>query len=552
VIQKSDWEQYFPYATPRSEQEIAINFILNAFLVQKKRYVIAELATGIGKSAIGITVARYLRSMSMTHVTYGLGAYILTGQKVLQEQYIRDFGEESQNLMRSIKSSNNYTCVFHTEQKCSESRRVLQTMKQKLLGTPFYDCCNNNCPYKLAKQSFLESDIGVTNFSYFLAETKYAHQLKERSFIVIDECHGTEQALSSFIEVIFSERFAKDVLCCKLLSSNPTQAQVFTWVRDVYYKFLKKKISSLAKKIEIEMTQSDDMTLATANSKQYEMLDKHECKINRFIEAYEHDNWVMNVVENVMPNGRKHKRFEFKPVDVSRYCKGHLFDFGIDHILMMSATVVNKDAYCRTIGLNQQDVEYIYLQSPFAVENRKIHYIPSGSMSMRVIDKTLPVLVEAIKLILENHKLQKGIIHCTNYKIARFIKENLHDNRLLLHDAETREQVLNEHIQNVEPTVLLSPSMTEGVDLSDESSRFQILCKVPYPCLGDAVVRRRMEKDKSWYVFQTIKTIIQALGRSVRNENDYAVSYILDSDWKRFYETNKCMFPIDFHKLLEK
>ena len=31
--------------------------------------------------------------------------------------------------------------------------------------------------------------------------------------------------------------------------------------------------------------------------KQYEILDKHVCKINRFLEVYNSENWVMNVNE---------------------------------------------------------------------------------------------------------------------------------------------------------------------------------------------------------------------------------------------------------------
>jgi len=96
------------------------------------------------------------------------------------------------------------------------------------------------------------------------------------------------------------------------------------------------------------------------------------------------------------------------------------------------------------------------------------------------------------------------------------------------------------------PTVLLSPSMTEGVDLKGDASRFQVICKIPYPSLGDKIVRKRMNKWKWWYPLQTSKTIIQAIGRSVRSSDDFAVTYILDSDWERFFSRNENMFPQSF------
>ena len=88
--------------------------------------------------------------------------------------------------------------------------------------------------------------------------------------------------------------------------------------------------------------------------------------------------------------------------------------------------------------------------------------------------------------------------------------------------------------------------MMEGVDLADDASRFQILCKVPFPYLGDLVIKKRMEKNKMWYPYTTAKSVIQALGRSIRNDKDYAISYILDADWDRFYSRNFYMFPQEF------
>ena len=38
-----------------------------------------------------------------------------------------------------------------------------------------------------------------------------------------------------------------------------------------------------------------------------------------------------------------------------------------------------------------------------------------------------------------------------------------------------------------------------------------------------------------WYDLQTAKLIVQSAGRSVRSIDDTDVTYILDSDWSRFY-----------------
>ena len=99
-------------------------------------------------------------------------------------------------------------------------------------------------------------------------------------------------------------------------------------------------------------------------------------------------------------------------------------------------------------------------------------------------------------------------------------------------------------------TVLLSPSMAEGVDLKGDFSRFQIICKVPYPYLGDKIVKKRMNKWKRWYDLQTAKLIVQSAGRSVRSVDDTAVTYILDADWGRFYSKNSDILPEGFKKCI--
>ena len=88
--------------------------------------------------------------------------------------------------------------------------------------------------------------------------------------------------------------------------------------------------------------------------------------------------------------------------------------------------------------------------------------------------------------------------------------------------------------------------MSEGVDLKGDLSKFQVICKVPYPYLGDKVCRKKMHKWKWWYDTQTIRTIVQSVGRSIRNEKDEAITYILDSDWKKIKYKCRDMFPEDF------
>jgi Rad3-related DNA helicase len=192
------------------------------------------------------------------------------------------------------------------------------------------------------------------------------------------------------------------------------------------------------------------------------------------------------------------------------------------------------------------------MDSPFPIENRPIMYAPVGSMAQASIDATLPKLAEMVKLLLEQHKGEKGIIHAHTFKIANYIKNNVKSRRLIIHDSLNREEMIQKHMSSTKDTVLISPSLSEGIDLKDDLSRFQIICKMPYPYLGDKLVKKRMNKNKHWYPYQTAKTIVQSVGRSIRNETDHAVTYILDENWDYFYKQNSNLFPDSFRKAIKK
>jgi Rad3-related DNA helicase len=326
-----------------------------------------------------------------------------------------------------------------------------------------------------------------------------------------------------------------------------TQTQAIKWIKENYAPKLRSYSSHVEKMLDKYEGLKEKLQEFSKLAKQFELLDKHLCKVNRFLEIYDKDNWIFNMVP---ADGRRGRRLEFKPIDVAAYANDMLFKMG-QKIILMSATILDSNALCEMLGLDKEDVGFISISSPFPVENRPVLTFPVGKMSAKEIDGTLPKLATAVESIMEQHSNDKGIIHCHTFKIARYLKQNIKSTRVLIHNSENREAVLERHLHSKEPTVLLSPSMTEGVDLPGEVSRFQVLCKVPFPYLGDKLIRKKMNKWKWWYPLQTAKTVVQAVGRSVRSDDDYAVTYILDSNWNNFYFRNKSFFPQSFHECLQ-
>ena len=112
-----NWKSSFPYNSPREQQENTINKVLNAFKSGKK-YAIVDCGTGVGKSAIGLTIAKYISNNEEDFPgTYEEGCYFLTTQKVLQDQYEKDFSSKG---LVSLCSSSNYCCSIDKNASCKD------------------------------------------------------------------------------------------------------------------------------------------------------------------------------------------------------------------------------------------------------------------------------------------------------------------------------------------------------------------------------------------------------------------------------------------------
>jgi Rad3-related DNA helicase len=70
--------------------------------------------------------------------------------------------------------------------------------------------------------------------------------------------------------------------------------------------------------------------------------------------------------------------------------------------------------------------------------------------------------------------------------------------------------------------------MINGVDLKDDYSRFQVILKVPFPNLVSTKIKKRLETRPDWYNWKTLIDLLQSYGRSIRNDEDWAETYILD------------------------
>jgi ATP-dependent DNA helicase DinG len=256
-------------------------------------------------------------------------------------------------------------------------------------------------------------------------------------------------------------------------------------------------------------------------------------------------NWI---IAEIKKEGYEVIKVELKPLDISPYCK-HVFE-KCSKVLVMSATILNPEAFCRSVGLRyDKEVKFIQVKSDFPIENRPIY--PMNIAYLNFNNLQLPDIKLSITKTIDNvmtiHKKDKGIVHTTSYEQLNFIKEKISQEnarRLLVTDPEIqRDEIIQEHINSIKPTVLISPSLHTGLDLKGELSRFQIITKVPYPNKNDRWINAKRNLDEDWYYWQTALKLVQASGRSIRSKEDWAKTYILDSAFGYFVNRNRNILP---------
>jgi Rad3-related DNA helicase len=213
----------------------------------------------------------------------------------------------------------------------------------------------------------------------------------------------------------------------------------------------------------------------------------------------------------------------------------------------MTATMGDPKDFLRVIGA--RGGRYRKIENTFDFSSSPINYWPNHRMSFNEKEKNFPWLVSSIEKILDTHAKESGIIHTGSYDLSKKIFENLRpDLRERVHlyvDSKEKEKKMS-NFHEAENSVIMGPSLLEGLDLKNDISRFQVFAKVPYPSLGDKFVRAKMKHSQRWYTWKTVTGILQGTGRSIRDEKDWAITYFLDGCLSDLLRNSRNSFPKEF------
>lgn len=527
---------------PINGQEYAIDKILTAFFIGNKSNVILQADTGTGKSIIAAVVAKafsILKESSLNADT--LPASIVVHSNTLVKQYGKTFERFKSSEFHQIIGASNYKCLagnFLSTEKTPDYRGD-QCFFNKAEAPIVNQYCNV-CDYKVAKSYINATDVLITNYSYHFISSMWTHHLKRRLLTVFDEAHTINDVFCEHNAIYISvDRLAKYIEECK--DNYPSELK-----EEIRY-FHRLKQDMLDNKI----SEANYVSMIKELSRNYTSVAKCFSSKN--------DSSKLDEYLKLNKIGKKYADLACKIGDLISYKYDHVFevndsDISIKSIfvgemssqimseynLFMSATI-SDEFMIQTLSLSREDTAFIKLDPVYDPENKPILFCGRYKLNYSAMNDS--DIVENLRLsvhaIVDQAKTDndKGIMLTPSFKVGEQLTKGFpRHTKLFLHKAGVDvNKLISDFKEYSGAALLVSPSIYEGLSFDDDLSRYQILVKAPYPSLGEKRMEYIANNYPDVYKIITLKKIIQGIGRSIRNKDDYAVTFVMDKNIEHLF-----------------
>ena len=502
----------FPAPSFRGNQREALDAIRDAFAADNDA-VLVRAPTGSGKSLLARAVAGAARTPDEAEPAEATGAYYTTPQVSQLDDVAADDLLSDLNV---IRGKSNYTCILPDETTTPVDRAPCARESG-------YDCSvKHRCPYYADRAIASNRAIAAMTLAYFM-QTAGSEVFGKRDVVVIDEAHGLSEWAEMYATVDLRPRTVPvwdDVGVPDVTGADDPLDRTARFAET---------LAGVCERAATDLTASPELTAAEAARR--DRLQDLRSELNWFVSDYRDPTstttWVVD-----QPDGEG-TPLTIKPLDPGRYLHHTVWDRG-NKFALLSATILDKEAFCRGVGLDPSNVALVDVPHTFPLEHRPLYDVTQGKMTYEHRDETLPDVARLLVRLMAHHPDQKGLIHCHSYAIQERLAAQLEEfgvsARIRTHDRENRDRALEEWKATDAPDVFLSVKMEEALDLRGDLARWQVLCKAPYLNTNDSRVARRLEDGQwGWYYRVALRTVIQAAGRIVRAPDDHGATYLADS-----------------------
>ena len=521
----------FPAPEYRGPQKQALSDIREAFTAGND-VVLVRAPTGSGKSLLARAVAGCAGTPGETAPEEPIGAYYTTPQVSQLDDVAEDPLLDDLNV---IRGKNNYNCILPGETATPVNQAPCVRERE-------FDCqVKHRCPYFSDRAIAANRSIAAMTLAYFM-QTAGSDVFGVRDVVVIDEAHGLGEWAEMYATIDLGPETVppwSDVRPPEIADLEDA-AEYADYLTTICNRGLE--------------TLRGNAELTPEEAQRRDQLTQLRSDLQWFTEEYRDPEspttWVVD-----QPDGEG-TRVTIKPMNPERYLQHTVWDRGRKFVLL-SATILNKDAFCANVGLDPSRVALVDVPHTFPVENRPLYDVTQGKMTYEHRDETLPKIARTLVQLMQRHPDEKGLVHCHSYAIQEHLEELLADagvsQRVRSHDRDDRDGQLGAWKRSDDPGVFLSVKMEEALDLEGESCRWQLLCKAPYPNTRDSRVAHRLEEGQwGWYYRAALRTVIQACGRVVRAPDDYGATYLGDSSLLDLFERARVDMPVWFEEQVDR
>lgn len=583
-----------------NQLEIIADIVENIVELTDNKTHIVEAPTGSGKSLILIISAGVL------YKYYKKTSYILCSDLFLWKQYddFLDKLPKLDTLFGRLKGqTGNYCCEKNKEDIRNAECRIARIPWSKLFNPSgnearMFDCAKT-CAYVKARHKAQKAPITLMTYQLYLYMINVVPNnvptppFTERDIIFCDECHNIPNIISAqytptvseallekfetiydYNQLQFSGLFAGDLTIYNLsqrwstkydlrkefnerfnamIQETPNE-ESYEQITDYITNFVNMFDSTVgliednAKLLHAQGSLSTDaMTLYKTGS----WFRNYCCFCNDFSEAIHScgPEYIVKLIQEKRKSitGEIYKTVNFKCSKEDYMCYTYLMSTSQNQVLT-SATIGLKESFIDNIGLKYTEYpepKIDKLPSTFDFSKSPIFYLARYKMSYKCKDESFPKIEKLTYDIIKKHQNQRGIIQTGSYenaiKLYNDAPKEVQNRLLIYNNSGEKNDIIDFHKLNSD-TVLIGPSLNEGIDLPDDMCRFIVIMKVPYPSLADELVKAKMKLFPYWYNSETSNHIIQGIGRGNRHTNDWCVTYILDGCFTALYNSTKTQY----------
>ncbi|APW96951.1 helicase [Halobiforma lacisalsi AJ5] len=537
----------FPAPSYRGNQKQALRDIRDAFAAGND-VVLVRAPTGSGKSLLARSVAGCARPVGEADPSDATGAYYTTPQVSQLDDVAADDLLADLNV---IRGKSNYTCILPDERNTP----VNQAPCVRERG---YDCSvKHRCPYFSDRAIASNRSIAAMTLAYFM-QTAGSEVFRKRDVVVVDEAHGLAEWAEMYATIQLGPRTVPFWDDLRVPAIDGDLERAVRYCENLAEKCTRRKDDLLAQE-----------TLSPAEVRERDRLQELIGELDWFVSDYrDPESPTTWLVDQSEPSGGSSVGdgdedgggdgdgggddedggpLTIKPMSPEKYLQHTVWDRG-NKFALLSATILNKAAFCRQVGLDPENVALVDVGHTFPVENRPLYDVTQGKMTYEHRSETTPKIARTIVRIMQEHPDEKGIVHAHSYDIQERLADLLRDfgvgDRIRTHDRDDRDADLEAWKATDDPDVFISVKMEEALDLKGDLCRFQVLCKAPFLNTSDSRVAHRLEESQwAWYYRTALRTVIQACGRVVRAPDDYGATYLADSSLVDLFERARTDMP---------